>query len=1197
MFRTFFNFELRSWLRAPMPWIFLFLFALMTFFATVTDNLTIGGSFGNIYKNAPFVIQNWYAVFSVLSLLLMTAFLNTAAIRDFENKTSQIVFSSPVNKAGYYFGHFFGAFLVSLIPMLGVSLGMWIGVGVNSLTDWVEPERFGPFEIQGHINSFTSIVIPNALFGGGILFTVAALTRSTLYSFISAMVLLVAYIVSGNIVGDIENEVMAALFDPFGFRPFSLITKYWTVDDKNTMSVGFFHPGWIINRLMWIGVGIAVLVFGYFRFSFAEKKKRRKNKRKEESMEDIYGVKKLGAIPKYTPKLGSSMVWSQFGSQFKTNFLGVIKSVPFIMMGFLGLLNLIASFQFSTQGFGTHNLPVTYTMVGNIRGSFYLFIVAIMAYYSGLLIWRERRAKVNEIYDTMPTKNWTGMAAKFFTVTGTVALLILIGIIAAVIAQAAQGYTRFELGIYFRELLVIDLLAFAFTIALFMLIHALTPNMYLGFFLCIVVAIANTFIWGALQISTNMVQFGATPGYTISDLYGYQPYAKGLFWFNTYWTLFSLFLIVLAICFWPRGLESKFRQRWKIAGEQWKKYSLMGFLAIGLWVLCGGWVFYNTFKLNSFRNSKQNEKLSVRYEKDYKKHQGKPQPRIYDVNYDIRIFPEKRGIEADGEYWVRNVHDHALDSLLVITPTQVDFSFSTDRLKLLMEDEEVNFNIYAIEPALAPGDSMKISFSTSYLEKGFENNLSFQQIMQNGTFFNNTDIAPGFGYQPQREMTDRTKRKKYALPPKSRAPELNPQDTLTRLNSYISIDADWVNVSTVISTSEDQIAIAPGSLRKEWTENGRNYYRYELDNESLNFYSFMSAEYEVAREQWNGIDLEVYYHKDHEANVDRMLKSMRKSLEYYTENFGPYFHKQCRIIEFPRYASFAQAFPGTMPYSEAIGFIEDYREEEDDIDMVFYVVAHEMGHQWWAHQECGAPMQGGTMTVETLAQYSALMVMEEEYGRDIMRKFLEYEADSYLRGRGNERLDELPLAKNENQGYIHYRKGSVVMYYLKEMIGEEQVNQALRSFLDKFRYADPPYPVTTDLVAEFEKQTPDSLKYIIDDLFWDITLFENRAAEVSMKELDNGQFEITLKTESHKLKADGQGKQDEVAINDWIDIGVFAKPEKKKKYGKTLYRQRVKIDQPENTFTFVVDEKPHSAGIDPFRLLIDRNPEDNIREF
>ena len=161
-----------------------------------------------------------------------------------------------------------------------------------------------------------------------------------------------------------------------------------------------------------------------------------------------------------------------------------------------------------------------------------------------------------------------------------------------------------------------------------------------------------------------------------------------------------------------------------------------------------------------------------------------------------------------------------------------------------------------------------------------------------------------------------------------------------------------------------------------------------------------------------------------------------------------------------------------MPYSESIGFIANLNHP-DDIDMVFYVVAHEMGHQWWAHQVVGADMQGATFLSESLAQYSALMVMEKEYGRDMMRKFLQYEMDNYLRSRGRERLKEAPLLTVESQqGYIHYRKASVVLYYLKEMIGEEAVNRALRKVIQRYAYNAPPYPTSYALVDALREETP-----------------------------------------------------------------------------------------------------------------------------
>src|SRR4029077_8097489 len=135
--------------------------------------------------------------------------------------------------------------------------------------------------------------------------------------------------------------------------------------------------------------------------------------------------------------------------------------------------------------------------------------------------------------------------------------------------------------------------------------------------------------------------------------------------------------------------------------------------------------------------------------------------------------------------------------------------------------------------------------------------------------------------------------------------------------------------------------------------------------------------------------------------------AIKASLDYYTTRFGPYQHKIVRIVEFPRYAAFAQSLPNTIPYSEAIGFIARLGDPQD-IDYPFYVTAHEVAHQWWGHQLVGADARGATMLSETLAQYSAMMVMEKRYGPDNMRRFLEYELDKYLTGRSGERQRELP---------------------------------------------------------------------------------------------------------------------------------------------------------------------------------------------
>ncbi len=241
-------------------------------------------------------------------------------------------------------------------------------------------------------------------------------------------------------------------------------------------------------------------------------------------------------------------------------------------------------------------------------------------------------------------------------------------------------------------------------------------------------------------------------------------------------------------------------------------------------------------------------------------------------------------------------------------------------------------------------------------------------------------------------------------------------------------------------------------------------------------------------------------------------------------------------------------------------------------------------------------MQGATLLSETMAQYTALMIMKKEYGPDMMHKFLRYEMDSYLRARGAERMKERPLISvNPDQGYIHYRKGSVALYYLSEMIGEQRINAALKEIIELYAYQGPPYPNSYALVDRLKKQTPPELQYLIKDLFEEITLFENRTLEATVKKLDTGKFRVSLEVECSKWKADEKGAETEVEMDDWLEVGAFAKPEGKNRYGRLLHRERIQMKGGKRTVSFELEESPYEAGVDPRNFLIDRMPDDNMK--
>ncbi len=1171
-----------------MTWIFLFINSMLVMGAVSSDSINIGGGVGSVHKNAPYVIQTYYGVMSLICLLMTTAFMNASANRDFSSGMYQFIFSAPIKKRDYYFGKFIGATSIAILPLLGVSIGALIG----PFMPWADANRYGDILWSGHLQGIITFGIPNTIIAAVLLYALAIIFRNNIVSFVGAMLILVLYAVSSGFTRDIEKEWLANILDPFGFRPESIIAKYMTVDEKNEHGVPL-TGALLLNRLIWMGFSFVVLFAAYFKFSFSAKNE--KGKKAKKIKEEIQLSLNANSIftASNSNKFSIASLW--YLVKFETK--AIIKNPTFIIIVIIGLINLITAVTSFTGGYGTDQYPVTYDVIDTIKGSFYLFLIAIITFYSGVLVWKERDAKINEIQDATPIQSALLFVSKLVAMICTLALILTCTILIGLIAQTVLGYHRYQLDVYFKSLLVMDLLSFSFLVVIALFFHYLINNRYIAYFAFVAFVILNQFIWGVFKIETNMVKFGATPSVTYSDMNGYGPFIPSTIWFNIYWILGSVLICYIIFLFFIRGKETGFRHRLANAKSLLNKNKLAIASSALAFVLCCSFVFYNTKMLNTYDSEKEQEAKQVEYEKTYKKYENLVQPRFYKYNYIIDLMPNERSMKANVEAWARNISNKTISELhftLPQIPDSVDIIINDSKLKL--DDTRLNYRIYTLAKPLQPNDSILIVFKVSRITKGFENEVSFTQLTQNGTFLNKNDFVPTLGYENRYEIDDKNKRIKLNLPKKLRMPKLNEQDLVARANTYISHDADWVEVNTTISTTSDQIAIAPGSLIKSWEANGRKFFNYHLDQKSLDFYSFISAKYEVRRKKWNGIDLEVYYIKEHEYNVPNMLSSLEKSLDYYTHNFGKYFHKQARIIEFPRYSSFAQAFPGTMPYSEGVGFIIDERKvTKDDIDQVFYIVAHEMGHQYWAHQICGANMQGSEMMSEGFAQYSSLMVMEKEYGKDKMKKFLKYEMDGYLRGRGREFEAERPLMKTEQQQYIHYQKASVVMYCLKEMIGENKVNEALKSLKDSFAYKQPPYATSLSAISAFRKVTPDSLQYLIDDMFENITLFSNRVMKASSKKIGN-EYEVSIYTTSEKFRADSLGKEKAVLLNDFIDIGIFAEPSNKKNLGKALVYKRVRLNKKENTFTFKIKDKPYQVGIDPYNYLIDRIPDDNVKK-
>jgi ABC-2 type transport system permease protein len=1168
-----------------------YLFTLMSGGAVPESTIEFGTG-GKVLVNSPYALDLIIGYVTFFGAVVTAAIAGQATYQDVDSRTTDFFFTAPIREFDYLGGRFLGALAIQVLIFASVGLGAWIG----TLMPWLDPTRLGPQRLAAYLHPYFVIVLPNLILLTAIFFSLAALRKKMLAVYAGSVILLIGYFVAQQFSGTVTPSVPWALADPFAGNAMDHLTRYWTPFERNTRLIPL--AGILLwNRVLWLAVGSALLALTYSRFSFSyavASGRRRKQIAPEEEITSVSAQ----ALPIVHPEFSSAASLRQFLSLTRIQFSETVKSVFFMVLLLAGGLFAISVAVGVNSPFSTRTYPVTYQMLEQANLGFYVFALAIITFYAGELVWRERDAGLHQMVDALPVQRWVLFASKLAALMLVPVLILLVTMLSGLIVQISHRYYRFELGLYFTDLFGIRLVQFWILCVLALLIHTVVNNKYLGHFVMVLYFIAIIAVPN-MGLQNFLYRLGQAPPYTYSDMNGYGPFARPLFWFYLYWAIAAVALAVLTNLLWVRSTEGSWLTRLKQATKRLSRPAGAGLaMCFVLFLGVGGYIFYNTSILNSYRTTWRVDEDRAQYEKEYRQYLTLPQPRITDLSSQIDLYPDRGVAEIRGTMTLENKTDAAIDRI-ALTVWPLDLAplprahIGMGKLALaggqteVLHDDNLGFYIYQLPAPLPPHGRIALDFALEYENKGFVNSRPNTDIAANGSFLNSA-YAPFVGYEAEIELTDDSTRHKHGLPKAKRMPSL--EDVAARNYNGVSTDADWINFEGTVSTSPDQIAILPGYLQKEWVENGRRYFHYKMDAPILAIASLNSARYAVHRDHWRDVNLEIYYQPGHEFDLDRMMDGMKATLEYCSTNFSPFQFHQERIIEFPRYGTFAESFPNTIPYSEAIGFIT-YVDSKDPeaIDIPFYVTAHEVAHQWWAHQVIAANVEGGTSIDETLAQYTALMVMKHRYGPRSMKKFLRFELENYLRGRAQERNEEMPLYRvDENQGYIHYGKGAVVMYALQDYVGEDNVNKGLAEFVKAYAFKGPPYAVSLDMIQYLKKYTPPEYQYLYDDLFENITLYDNRARSATYVAEADGKYQVNLDVEARKVRADGKGEEHTIPIHDWIDIGVLDSQ------GNYLYLQRQKIEKERTELTLVVDQLPAKAGIDPLNKLIDRNPEDNV---
>ncbi len=1199
-----YRFELRYQLRRASTWLCFVLVTLVAFLFT-RGNYLGDALYADFFLNSPFVIASTTVFASLFWFVVAAPVAGELGARDVATGMHPLTYTSPLSKTEYLGGRFLAALTLNATILLGVPLGILLCVYASG----VDAEVIGPFRPAAYLAAYGFLALPNAFVGTSVQFAWAALGRRAIASYVGSVLLFfVAY--GGMLVLNIfvGRPDLAMLLDVFAhiYITSDLILN-WTPIEKSTRMLALEGP-LLHSRLLWMGIGAATLAFTWARFRFAHHTDAplwsRVTRRPGTHAPTPAGIEMARSAPisapRVRPEFGARTYARQTLAITRSSFLAIAKSRVglVVLAGIAALAVIVLPQNFESQG--TPLLPRTEYILTFLTAPVTSFLTPwvitpmLIILYAGELVWREREAGLGDITDAAPVPEWVTFLGKFLGLALVLAAWMALLTLAGIAIQARMGYYRFEIGLYLKVLFGLQLPEYLLFTVLVLVVQGLVTQKYIGHLAALISYFVMLFA-PLLGLQHNLLRYAAAPSWTYTDMRGFGPSLGPWLWFMAYWAAWALLLVVAARLLWSRGAENGMGARLRLArGRFTGPTAGAAALAAGLVLGLGGFIFYNTNVLNEYGTADRQKERQAEYERRYARYAALPQPRLAATRVHVELHPRRREVEIRGTYQLVNGTRAAIGQIHVAPiPGVPTGPITFDRpARPVLVDEERGHRIYALAQPLRPGESLRLGFAVSVKPRGFRNSGVNAAVMAKSSFFRNNMLFPTIGYQRGRELFAPGERRRHRLPSRPILPRL--AEVEGEEPNPDALGATRIAFEATVGTDADQMAVAPGVLRRSWTERGRRYFHYATDDPIGGEQTFFSARYALHQERWSPgaggrpVSIQVYHHPQHAANLGRMLRSVRASLDHYTRSFGPYPYSYIRLVENPGRGTGAHAAAATIDYTEGFSRYNP-AAGEGSLDLPFAIIAHEMGHQF---QVPYAFAEGAPLLSESFAWYAAMGVVENSYGRahlERLRRFFRQPSPiPPIR-------QSLPLLRAMDP-YAAYRKGAYAMFAMSEYMGQERVNLAYRRLREKHGSGAPPLPTSIDLYRELQAVTPDSLRPLLHDLFAANTFWQLKTERATARQTPAGTWRVTLRLRARKVTVSPAGVETEVPMDEWVPVGVFATTTEGSEFGETLYLRKHRIRSGPQTLTLTVPRKPADAGIDPYLVLIDVERFDNVEE-
>lgn len=1185
-----FRYELVYQSRSISTWFYFLLLLSLSFLMTAVvfiDEPLAGGYF----SNAPYIVSKVSLItFFLVGMLTLAPFAGNAAARDLETRMHSLLYSSPIGRQIYLGGRFLAAFVLGAMVIMAIPIGVFFA----GLFPIEHPELSGPMNVGSYVSTYFLLLLPNTFIVVAFMFAVAVLSKRGMLSYLIAVITGVVVIASWQILGSQQdNWTLANLTDPLGVTILQELKPLWTANQKNTL-LPATQDSTLFNRVLWIALSAGMLFITVVRFktsTLSPKQNKAEKKRRvaEVSAGGSYQTNHNAAMA--IPHVGKSFDWStrmlQLSTITKESFRLIAFGWGWVALACMFLFVVLTGSIWFSDYYDVPELPVTGNLLAtleNIKEHGIWFVIPLLIiYYAGELVWRDRDARLSDIMGAAPVPVWVSFVGKLAGMVFALVVMQLFLILAGILLQATLGYYHFQIGVYVRILLGLRLTDYVLLAVLNFALHVILNQKYVAHLIAVLFYLFRIF-GPEFGIESGLWMYSSDPGWSYSDLSGLSPYFKPWLYFKIYWIGWALLLMIITVLIWPRGTEKNIGKRFRYGlSKNNPGIKALAGVAVLLIFIFGGIVFYSTHVLYPHTASFEPLERKAEYEKRYAKYLKSEQPVPTKLKLQVDVYPSEGSADFKGTYVLVNKSESVIDTLFVSTSPGVEYHKLrlTQAVNSEVIDKELNFRMYVLAKPLSAGDSLHLDFHVTYDPQGFPNNGPNTVVVKNGTYFGDAWL-PAIGYVSSRQIFDANDRKTYGLDPKS---FLEPETE--------SYGLKRIQVETVIGTDNDQLAVAPGILHKRWTENDRSYFQYATGKPLNHKLGFFSSDYKISKAQWrsdslNVVDISVLHHPDHTHNLDRMAKGVQASLTYLSRNLGRYPHSEIRLLEVPGYTKGLYAYPMNIFYREGFALLKP-DEDPRDIDIVFATVAHEVSHQWFGAQVSPAPVKGAAFITETLSWYTAFEIVEESLGHEKLLTLLDMARDDYFSPQ--ERSADPLLQASQNK--LIYRKGPLAFYALREYIGKQRVRVGLQNFFNKHSTGEGAKAIPSDLYNEMRNVTPDSLQYLLHDLFATNTFWDLKAEKVGAVQTVSGKWKVTMDVSARKYMVDEMGSESDVEMNDVIQIGIYREGEENEDDSR-IYLQQHRIRSGKQTIEVEVTEKPGAAGIDPELLLMDVKRWDNV---